>query len=260
MKDQILSIFIECADLVQEEVRNNLLEEFGTDVGEGADGTPIKFIDQQAEKVALDVLEKRCDCDILSEEIGLLEGDGQGTVIMDPIDGTSNSVLDIPFYAISLAYTTGTDLDGLQVGYVRNLVTGKDYRARYGDGSFTGKRRLAPKLGEDSNFSVYMGKKAHRDCKRVAFIPRRTRSLGSAALEICMVAEGALDLYFLKTPGRVRSLRITDVAAATLILREAGGEIYDGKYQPLNMSLDPKERSDVIAVYDDRVLEEVMWA
>ncbi len=249
MKHNILSSFRECAERVREIVRDSEIDT-GREVGIGADGTPIKEIDQMAEDTAIECLKERHDFSVLSEEAGLIEGDSPGTVIIDPIDGTSNAVLGIPFYAISLAYTP-TDLNGVEVGYVMNLPMGIEFYAVKGESSVKPK----PLIKDSMNFSVYMGKEAHPDSFRVAGLPRRTRSLGSAALEMSMVATGALDLYYMRTIDMRRSLRITDIAASALILREVGGEVYGADHKPLNMPLDPKVRQDVIAVRNTELMD-----
>ena len=254
--EEILELFRDCSDLVVDEVSKFDKIEFGKYMGMGADGTPIKAIDDKAESKAIEYFKENCDYSILSEESGLIEGSEEGTIIMDPIDGTSNAVMGIPFYGISLAFTEGS-LKDTTVGYVKNIPLDIEYWGIEGKGSYVDDKELKPKLRDDWNFSVYMGKKAHPDCFRVASIPRRTRSLGSASLEICMVAEGVFDLYYLKTPDRQRSLRITDIAAATLILKEAGGMVYDGGWDELDMSLDPAERRDVIALYNEKVKEAI---
>ncbi len=249
MKHNILSSFRDCAERVRELVINSE-GDIGIEVGIGADGTPIKEIDQMAEDTAIECLKERHDHSILSEEAGLIEGDSDGTIIMDPIDGTTNAVLGIPFYGISLAYTP-TDLDGVEVGYVMNIPMGTEFYAVKGETSVEQKPLIKDRL----NFSVYMGKEATPDSFRVAAIPRRTRSLGSAALEMAMVASGALDLYHMRTVDMRRSLRITDIAASTLMIREAGGEVYGEDHEPLNMPLDPEARQDVIAVRRPELIE-----
>jgi len=254
MKEEILSLLKDCADLVQNELKTYDKGRFQEDMGMGADGTPTKWIDKQAEETAIRFLQNNSDYSILSEEEGIIKGKKDGTIVIDPIDGTRNAILDIPFYCISLAYAED-DLSGTTVGYVRNLATGKEYSAIKGKGSFSGKREIKPVIREDWIFSVYMGENAHPNSAKVASIPRRTRSLGSAALEICMVADGIFDLHHHWTLDQKRSLRITDIAAAVLILREAGGEVYDRNNNPLNMRLDPTERKDVTAIYDKDILE-----
>ncbi len=256
MSEEILSLFKRCADLVQEEVVSQEKDQFHEDMGMGADGTPTKWIDKKAEDIAIKFLQDNCDYSILSEEEGVLTGEDDGTIIIDPIDGTRNAILDIPFYCISLAFAE-EDLSTVTVGYVRNLATGKEYSAIKGKGAFCGDRELKPVIRDDWIFSVYMGENAHPDSAKIASVPRRTRSLGSAALEICMVADGIFDLHHHWTLDQKRSLRITDLAAAVLILREAGGEVYDRDCQPINMKLDPTERKDVTAIYDKDILEVV---
>lgn len=256
MEEDLLTLFDGCSKVVERELKRLDKGRMGEEVGMGADGTSVKRIDEVAEEAALEFFKDNCDYSVLSEESGLLEREGDGTIIMDPIDGTSNATLGIPFYAISLAYTPAGFSD-TTVGYVKNLPAEKVYHAVKGEGSFCGDGRLRPELSNEWNFSVYMGKRAHDECSRIAAMPRRTRSIGSAALEICLVAEGALDLYFLRSVEKKHSLRITDIAAATLILREAGGEVFNEKLKPIDLPLDPAAREDVIALYDDRVKEAV---
>lgn len=251
-----MDLFRECAERVEDELKRGEEEYLRSVLKMGADGTPVKGIDDIAESEAIEYLTENCDCDILSEESGFIENGGDGTIIMDPIDGTTNALLGIPFYCISLAYTE-SDLSGVSVGYVKDLVTGKEYHALEGEGAYFGGKKIVRPKRDGMNFSVYMGNKAHPDNFRVASIPHRTRSLGSAALEICLVAEGVLDLYYMRTKQKERSLRITDIAAAKLILEEAGGKVYDDSWDDINMSLDPKEREDVIALHDGEIREVV---
>ncbi len=230
----------------------------GDDVGIGADGTMTKKIDMQAEQVAIEYFTDHTDFSILSEERGLVEQSGDGYIIMDPVDGTNNAVMDIPFYCISLAFTR-TDLSDVEVAFVKNLSTMKEYHALRGKGSFKdGSPIQRPSLGEERVFSLYLGKEAVKETFRIAKKAGRVRSLGSAALTICMVAEGNLDLYYHCTPDCKKSLRITDIAAAKLILEEVGGKIYDRSGDVLNMEIDPSMRENVIAIYDDSIKEEVL--
>jgi len=254
MEKEILGLFRGCAERVERKLEGLEEGELKRVLKTGADGTPVKGIDDIAESMAIDHLRKNCDCDILSEESGSVKNGGDGTVIMDPIDGTTNALLGIPFYCISMAYTV-SDLSGVSVGYVRNLISGKEYHAIKGEGGYCNGEKIVQNRIKGLNFSVYLGKKAHPDNFRVASLPDRTRSLGSAALEICLVAEGVLDLYYMRTKEKKRSLRITDIAAAKLILEESGGKVYDDSWSPVNMRLDPKEREDVIAINDEKIRE-----
>lgn len=257
MEEKILEHFRRCAEKVEDVISSKeVVSEKGDDVGMGADGTPTKCIDLKAEEAAIDYFEKKTDHSILSEEKGIVEQDGDGFIVMDPVDGTTNSLLEIPFYCISLAYTP-SDLSEVKVGYVRNLYTGTEYHAVEGEGSYKDSERLRPESEgrEKDLFSVYLGERALPESFDVASKARRVRALGSAALEICMVAEGKFDLYYHRSPEERRSLRLIDIAAATLILREVGGEVYGKDLERLNMGIDTSERKDVIAIYDDRIKE-----
>jgi len=260
--ENILEHFKRCAEKVEQKIESrDPKKSRGEDVGMGADGTPTKSIDLEAETTAIEYFKGNTNYSILSEEKGIVEQEKEGFIVMDPIDGTTNSLLDIPFFCISLAFTP-SDLSEVKVGYVRNLHTGTEYHAVKGEGSYKNGQRLHPECErvESDLFSVYLGKRAVPESFDIASKGRRIRSLGSAALEICMVAEGTSDLYYHRTPEEKRSLRLIDIAAATLILREVGGEVYNKDLKRLNMGIDTTERKDVIAIYDDRFKEMLMSA
>ncbi len=263
MENKILKIFRECALEVEDALEDLDTTSLDKTTKMGADGTPTSELDSIVEKVAIGSLKGDSDYSIYSEEYGLLKGGEEGNIIMDPIDGTSNALTGIPFYSISLAFTPGGFSD-TTVGYVKNLPLGKEYYAIKGRGSYVAHGRgddeapvRIPNLpaNKELNFSVYMGRKAHPDSTRIASLARRTRSLGSASLEMCMVAEGPFDLYHLITINKERSLRITDIAASTLILREVGGQVYQSRWVPIDMDLDISARSDVIAIRDEKIKE-----
>ncbi len=256
MRKDILGHFRRCGEKVSKAISSEDLER-EKDMGRGADGTPTKRVDQIAEETALEHLIQNTDLSILSEEAGLVEQKGDGYVIMDPIDGTNNAIFEIPFYCISLAFTP-EDLSNVEVGYVRNLVTGIEFYALKGEGSFKENKRLNPERSEKRTVSLYMGENAIAESYEIPPQVRRVRSLGSAALSMCMVAEGTFDLFYHRTPEEKRSLRITDIAASTLILREVGGEVYGKDKTKLNMGISATERKDVIAIYDEEIMEELI--
>ncbi|MFW6064523.1 MAG: inositol monophosphatase family protein [Candidatus Natronoplasma sp.] len=256
MRKKILDHFRRCGEKVSAAIASQEIRS-GEEITEGADGTPTKKVDQIAEDAALDHLLRDTDLSILSEEAGLVEQESDGYVIMDPVDGTNNAIFEIPFYCISLAYTP-TDLSEVEVGYVRNLVSGVEYHALRGEGSFKDDKPLDPGRSDKKTVSLYLGENAVPESYEIPPQVRRVRSLGSAALSMCMVAEGTFDLFYHRTPGEKKSLRITDIAAATLILREVGGDVYGKNGERLNMSISPTERKDIIAIYDEGIKEELL--
>ena len=90
----------------------------GRNIGIGADGTPTEYIDKIAEDIAIRYIEKsRIPVNLLSEEAGYIDRDGEYTFVLDPIDGTRNAIRGIPFYSTSLAIGRDT-LDSVEYGIV----------------------------------------------------------------------------------------------------------------------------------------------
>lgn len=199
----------------------------------GADGTPTEELDRLAETAILKVLDAEgVDWNLLSEEIGYVPRGGQSTLVVDPIDGTSNALRNLPFSTVSLALGR-TDLAGIDVGLVRDLHRGTTYWAARGQGAFRDGRPIHTRSWNPRSeiFFVNLGRPATERASRLAAKSRRIRSLGCASLEILMVAQGSADAYFFENSPETRNLRATDVAAAYRILLEAGGGMSDAKGQ-----------------------------
>ncbi len=217
---------------------------FGTSIGIGADGTPTKYIDKIAEEVAINLIKKsKLPVNLLSEEIGFIDKKSPYTFVLDPVDGTRNACRGIPFYAVSLAVGSST-LSDISYGIVKNIATGDIFIAEKGHGSFLNNRQLViPDVpANDILLSLTLGKNGNPltcELSKTHFI----RSLGCASLEMCLVATGALDGYVV---GR-DFMRVTDIAASALILREAGGNVLNFLGEPLDMPLSLDERVGFIA-------------
>jgi fructose-1,6-bisphosphatase/inositol monophosphatase family enzyme len=251
------SLLFELAEAVDKAVHSTEGAFEDVEVGMGADGTPTTRIDKIAEDAILKALEKKGNpLNVLSEECEFKDFGREMTLVMDPVDGTVNATGGIPFYAVSLAVGSG-DLDGLRFALVMNLVTKETYYAAKGKGAYRNGEKIKVRRYDQkkSVFLVYLGNHAAPRAYRIAAKSRRTRSFGSAALETCMVASGSADLYTVLTDPILRGLRVVDIAAASLILRESGGKCFDGEGGKLSMGFNINERSNMIAVGDERVLE-----
>jgi fructose-1,6-bisphosphatase/inositol monophosphatase family enzyme len=108
-----------------------------------------------------------------------------------------------------------------------------------------------------SLFSVYLSSIASPKSFEIAKKPRRVRSLGAASLDMCSVAGGSSDLYYINVLKNVKDsrLRVVDIAASTLIVREAGGEVFDLNEELLDLEFNLRNRSNIIVVGDKKVLE-----
>src|SRR2546428_9004126 len=145
-------------------------------------------------------------------------------------------------------------LADIEEGLVRDLVSGATYYAAKGHGAKLNGRpiRVHTYDSKDLLFTVYLGSNAHPDSARVARIARRVRSLGAASLDLCLVARGAADVYYMHSAVVDTKLRAVDIAAGTLIVREAGGLVLDLGGRDLDLPLESKARTDLVAVGDRR--------
>jgi fructose-1,6-bisphosphatase/inositol monophosphatase family enzyme len=219
-------------------------------VAMGASGTPTEQIDRLAEAEIIRVLAAEgVSWDLVSEEIGHVRRGGERTLVVDPIDGTHNALRNLPFSTVSLALGT-RDLDGVDIGLVRDLFRGTTYWATRGGGAFRDGRPItargwAPKT---EVLFVNLGRHATERSFRFAGKARRVRSLGCASLEILGVAEGGADAYLFENSPEAGNLRATDIAAAYRILREAGGGLHDANGQSLaSFPLTVERRTSVFA-------------
>lgn len=245
--EKIKQLMMRAADEVALAFKKHILDvDAGKDVGIGASGSPTEKIDMICEETALNVLAD-AKISVLTEEKGFIDKGTRECFVLDPLDGTINAVNGIPFYAFSIAYGT-QNLSGIQLGIVRNLVTGDTFWAEKGKGAFLNGKRIFTRQFDEKKcmILVYIGKHASDEAFRVARTGKRTRCFGAAALELCLLASGFADIYFMKNKEEKRNLRITDIAAGTLVLREAGGIALDDSFSELEMALDIKERRGVI--------------
>src|SRR5207245_5083789 len=116
-------------------------------------------------------------------------------------------------------------LADIEEGLVWDLVSGATYYAATGQGAKLNGRpiHVHPYDPKDVLFTVYLGSNAHPEADRVARLARRVRSLGAASLDLCLVARGAADLYYMHSAVVDTKLRAVDIAAGTLMVRVAGG-------------------------------------
>lgn len=239
---------------VKKEYRNNFYK-LGKTIGIGADGSPTSYIDQVAEDVAITVLEKSdVKVNLLSEEKGFVDFGGTYVFVLDPVDGTRNAYRGIPFYSVSLAIGT-SKISDIEYGIVKNIPTGDIFTAEKQEGAFlnSSRIRVCEMPSAEMLSSISLGKNY---TPRAGMLSKKgnVRSFGSASLEMCMVAISALDYYYV---GR-DILRIVDIAAATLIVREAGGFVRTITGDDLDMEFDLIGRTSVLAGCSETLLKDIL--
>ncbi len=168
------------------------------------------------------------DSPIIGEEMSKEEQqagwrDGaNGLWCIDPIDGTTNFINGIPWFAVSLAWLK-EGRTRLAVTY--NPITDEMFYAREGHGAYLNGRRLPLRrvTGDIARAVADVDfKRIPKDlADRIAVDPPyfSQRNFGCSTLEWCNLAAGRLDLYL--HGGQM----LWDYAAGSLILREAGGRV-----------------------------------
>jgi myo-inositol-1(or 4)-monophosphatase len=197
--------------------------------------------DEQAEQKIKEVLREAFpDHEILTEESGRLEGKGDARWIVDPLDGTTNYVHALPFFATSIALEREGEVI---LGVVHDPIARETYTAERGSGATLNgqtirvsdadeliRALLATSFSHDQEEGVAVGLDLFG---RFARLTRGVRQLGAGALDLCYVAAGRLDGCF------ERGLSAWDVAAGVLIVEEAGGKVTD--YQGREFDLESTE-------------------
>lgn len=188
--------------------------------------------DREAESLIRRLLaEARPNDGFFGEESEASPGSSGLTWVVDPIDGTVNFLYGIPAYAVSIAVVEG-DPDPATwttlAGAVVNPASGEVYTATAGGGSHLGERALRVNTGVPLSLALLstgFGYDASRRVRQAEVVRgligrvRDIRRMGSAALDLCSVAAGRLDLHY------ERGLNPWDHAAGALIAREAGARV-----------------------------------
>ena len=193
-------------------------------------GDFVSASDKKVEKILIEELQKaRPAYSILSEEIGKINNDDSFKWIIDPIDGTANFLHGIPHFAISL----GLEHNGeIICGIIYDPIKDEMFVAEKGNGSYLNNQRM--RVSSRSKLReciIFTGGPKHESKNRdraleeykkfssTVSIP--IRKMGSASLDMAYVAAGRCDGFF------QRNLNYWDIAAGTIIVKEAGGFVTD---------------------------------
>ncbi len=222
-----------------------------------SDGSLFTAADLAAQAALVERLQDLCPVPVVAEEMSReeqaghwLEGE-EGLWCIDPIDGTSNFVNGVPYFAVSVALMRrGRPV----LGVVHDPVAGETFYAASGGGAFLDGEPL-PIKGFVPQLRNAM---AGADLKRVpralatALVDRppiaSLRSFGAGTLEWCYVAAGRMDVYL------HGGQKLWDYAAGSLILAEAGGSmagLHGGDFWAA-----PLWQRGVVAALDPRLFEQ----
>ncbi len=263
-------LFVEVIEILREasnRIYKNVKDLAGTedaagDFGVGAGGDISRNIDITAEQTVLDYL-KEIDfgCVVLGEECGRVElsDKPKGFVIMDAIDGSANAVRGVPFFCSSLAFATENKLSSITDGVITDLTNGDMYWATKDKGSFLNDKQIKVQQKEPIYKIVGINTSGGSNELMQRMYPifqnhNHTRHFGANALEMALFARGLMDVFI----DFRDKIRIQDIAAGCIIVKEAGGLLLDANLNPLDADLSYETRVSFIAAANQKILDEIM--
>ncbi|KAG5320879.1 IMPA1 monophosphatase, partial [Acromyrmex heyeri] len=198
--------------------------------------------DRKVEKLLIDGISSRYpDHRFIGEESTSseqkIELTNAPTWIIDPIDGTMNFVHGLPYICISVALLINKITE---IGIVYNPILEQLFTARKGQGAFLNGAPIHVSNEKELRKALVMLETGtSRDPEKLKIVLQNItllishvhgiRSFGAAALNMCMVALGGVDVSF------EFGIHAWDVAAGDLIVREAGGVSIDPAGGPFDM-------------------------
>lgn len=209
-----------------------LLEHKGSikrdDVDEKARNDFVTFVDRNSEKLLIEKIRSAFpEHYILAEEGGQTDMDTNYRWIIDPLDGTKNFIQDVPFFCVSIALQKGPDM---LVGVVYDPVHDELFSAEKGGGAYLNGQPIKVShrpfhqgiiaTGFPFKYKAYLPQylKTFQDiflkCSGI-------RRCGSAALDLCYTAAGRFEGFW------ELGLSPWDIAAGSLLVKEAGGVVTD---------------------------------
>jgi myo-inositol-1(or 4)-monophosphatase len=207
------------------------------------DGTLVTATDEQIDRlISARIADAYPDHAILSEEQSTIyDPDVKFTWVVDPVDGTTNFAHGMPIWGVSIALLhCGQPV----VGVLNFPLLHTQYRAMLGQGAWRSGERIAVSPLTEVDDQQLIMKCTRTDRLYRLHTPLKSRILGSAAYHLCMVADGTAVAGIETTP------KVWDLAAAYLIVREAGGAVVAADGQAIfplkNERCDYKERSITI--------------
>ncbi len=260
-----LTVLKTCSESMKKQVRplfGSVEAKIG--FGLGAGGDVRKKIDLVAENALFQTLEEHgVSCTVVSEDSGVRQigsDASQFFVTTDPVDGTTNAVRGLPFIDISIAVSKRPTLESVETALVTDVLRDITYTAERGKGAYRDEKRIKPSeistLGEavvGVDFSTFKTREVVNKLMRILEKTRHIRHLGANALELCYVADGTTDA-FIDIRGK---LRVTDIAAAQLVLLEAGGIITTPNGEKLNAPLTATERVSFVAAANKSIYDAI---
>ena len=226
----VLNVMIKAAHRAGRSLKRDLGEIEHLQVSLKGPGNFVTAADHRAEEIVREELAKaRPDYGFLGEEGGARDGsDKSHRWIVDPLDGTTNFLHGIPHFAVSIALERN---GAIVAGVVSNPANDELFVAERGKGAFLNDKRIRVAARQRLADAVVACGLPHFGRGDLALARHEIaaaqqhfaglRRYGAATLDLAWVAAGRLDAYW------ERDLSPWDLAAGSILVREAGGFVSD---------------------------------
>lgn len=221
--DQIISAIKAGGDVVKKYFNEALLTEEKSTAGDFRTKA-----DTESEQAIIAVLQQAFpEHNIYAEESGQIDNKSEYTFVIDPLDGTSNFVLGIPDFAISIGLL---QKDEVIMGVIYNPILDQLYSAAKGKGAYLNGRPIHVNSEADITKATisytcgYNTKREYSDAvkgKLRDLSVKRILDTWAPAYDYCLLASGRLEAVISKEGD------LEDYVAAKIIVAEAGGRISD---------------------------------
>lgn len=227
-------------------IQNYSVDSRNSVVRRGVGGDLTLKIDEASERAILNSLNRSLGKNkfvFVSEELGEIgptDGQPRPVVICDPLDGSHNAQVGIPFFAVSLCVlgvpgglegSQPRTFGGVDVAIISSVKTRDEYSARKNEGAFLNGSKISASSRVSSQINTLLMETGDFDYMKKYLTANlakkyvyKTRILGSAALSYCLLADGSADALVFAQPGGARTI---DSPAGYLIAKEAGCRFID---------------------------------
>lgn len=190
----------------------------------------VTEIDQRAEQEIIAQIHKNYPThSIIAEESGQVDADQEYVWIIDPIDGTRNFIHGFPHFAVSIAIKHKNKIEH---GVIYDPFKQELFTTSRGKGAYLNDRRIRVGTRKQLNTCLLGTGFAYRHQNENAAEPSKVfqtlvplcgdiRRAGAATLDLAYVACGRLDGFW------EYGLKLWDIAAGALLIKEAGGLVCD---------------------------------
>lgn len=197
----------------------------------------VTEMDRKAEDLILEAIKKDFPGDaVLTEERAEIVTGSPRRWIIDPLDGTTNYAHGFPFFCVSIGFEDAGDT---KLGVVYNPMLDELFIAEKGKGAYLNDKRIHVSSTDDlgrsllaTGFPYDLRQSSENNLDHFANFAVKAQAIrraGSAALDLSYTACGRFDGFW------EMKLHPWDVAAASLIVKEAGGALTDFKGGPFSI-------------------------